>query len=203
MNLAEYYWWFESVIPEILCDEIIKYGNLHNKKLATTGNFTDEKLNKEQEEKLKKERNSNVVFLDEAWIYKEIQPYIYVANRNAHWDFQWQMSETCQFTTYGPNQHYDWHCDSFKKPYDKPPFRKGLIRKLSMTLSLTDPKEYEGGEFQFDFRDKKDKNIITCKEVKKKGSIVVFPSFVWHRVTPVTKGIRNSLVCWNLGKPYV
>ena len=72
-----------------------------------------------------------------------------------------------------------------------------------MTLSLTDPKEYEGGEFQFDFRDRKDKNIITCKEVKKKGSIVVFPSFVWHRVTPVTKGIRNSLVCWNLGKPYV
>ena len=82
---------------------------------------------------------------------------------------------------------------------------KGKIRKLSVTVSLTDPKEYKGGELEFDFRnldpDKKP-NIRACTEILPKGSLVVFPSFVWHRVKPVTKGVRHSLVIWNLGYPF-
>ena len=74
-----------------------------------------------------------------------------------------------------------------------------------MTVTLSDPKEYSGGELEFDFRnldpDKPNKKI-KCKEILPKGSLVVFPSFVWHRVCPVKKGSRHSLVIWNLGWPF-
>jgi PKHD-type hydroxylase len=81
----------------------------------------------------------------------------------------------------------------------------GKIRKLSVTVTLSDPKEYKGGELEFDFRnldpDKK-RNVKKCKEILPKGSLVVFPSFVWHRICPVKSGERNSLVIWNLGHPF-
>ena len=57
----------------------------------------------------------------------------------------------------------------------------------------------------FDLRDKdpdKKPNIHVCKQILPKGSLVVFPSFVWHRVKPVTSGTRYSLVIWNLGRPF-
>ena len=76
---------------------------------------------------------------------------------------------------------------------------------LSVTVTLTDPKEYKGGELEFDFRQQdpdKPREPRTCTEILPKGSIVVFPSFVWHRVKPVTKGVRYSLVIWNLGYPF-
>ena len=84
----------------------------------------------------------------------------------------------------------------------------GKIRKLSVTCQLTDGSEYEGGELEFDFRDydpnirDESKHLIKAKEVLPKGSIVVFPSHVWHRVKPVKKGTRYSLVLWNLGYPF-
>jgi PKHD-type hydroxylase len=145
------------------------------------------------------------------WIYKEIQPYVDQANKNAGWNFEWDRSESCQFTKYKLNQYYDWHCDSWDKPYDrKDPNNPehGKIRKLSMTCQLTDGSEYEGGELEFDFRNydphmrDESKHRIQCKEILPKGSIIVFPSFVWHRVKPVTKGVRYSLVVWNLGYPF-
>ena len=74
-----------------------------------------------------------------------------------------------------------------------------------MTVSLTDPKKYQGGELEFDLRNQdpeRARNTKLCTEILPKGSIVVFPSFVWHRVKPITKGVRYSLVIWNLGKPY-
>ena len=101
----------------------------------------------------------------------------------------------------------DWHCDSWNKPYEKGN-TKGKIRKLSMTCQLTDGSEYDGGELEFDFRQyeppMRDESIHLkqAKEILAKGSIIVFPSFVWHRVKPVTKGVRYSLVMWNLGYPF-
>ena len=72
-----------------------------------------------------------------------------------------------------------------------------------MTVSLTNPEEYEGGDLEFDFRDTdKGSQPRVCEEIRAKGSVIVFPSFVWHRVTPVTEGTRHSLVCWNLGYPF-
>ena len=74
-----------------------------------------------------------------------------------------------------------------------------------MTLNLSDPEDYTGGELEFDYNDGgpiNDSNIYVCKEILPKGSMVVFPSHIWHRVKPVTSGERNSLVIWNLGYPF-
>ena len=209
MNLHYYYWYFPSVIPHKICDDIIKYGKSQQENIALTGNQGDvdpNDLNDEDLKTLHKKRKSNVVWMDDPWIYKEIQPYIHAANRNAGWNFDWDWSESCQFTKYKLNQFYDWHCDSNELPYNKPNDKNvhGKIRKLSVTVSLSDESEYEGGDFEFDFRndDRGSDQPRICKEIRPKGSVVVFPSFVWHRVKPVTSGTRYSLVIWNLGWPF-
>ena len=138
--------------------------------------------------------------------YKEIQPYVHEANQSAGWNFDWDFSEACQFTIYKENQYYGWHYDSAPEPYDDPNNLNihGKIRKLSVTISLSDESDYEGGDFEFDFRSSEDgsNQPQICKEIRPKGSIVVFPSFVWHRVKPVISGTRHSLVIWNLGWPF-
>ena len=147
-----------------------------------------------------------MVFLDDIWIYKELHPFVAEENQQAGWNFEWDSSEACQFTKYKHNQYYDWHLDSWKEPYNEPNnIRHGKVRKLSMTCQLTDSSEYEGGELEFDFRNRhpsKKRNTYKCTEILSKGSIVVFPSFVWHRVKPVTAGTRYSLVVWHLGRPF-
>ena len=209
MNLTNYYWYFKSAIPEHICDDIVKYGHQLQDQMAVTGGFGDvKKLNVKQTKDLKKKRNSDIVWMNDRWIYNEIHPYIYSANVNAGWNFQWDHSESCQFTKYKKGQYYDWHSDSWDKPYIREDIRDpshNKIRKLSVTVSLSDPKDYKGGELEFDFRnldpDKK-RNVKKCTEILPKGSLVVFPSFVWHRVCPVKSGERNSLVIWNLGYPF-
>ena len=207
MNLTNYYWDFKSAVPSRICDEIVKYGQQLQDQMAVTGGFGDaKKLNQKQIKDLKTKRDSNIVWMSDRWIYKEIQPYVHQANANAGWNFQWDWSESCQFTKYKKGQYYDWHCDSWEHVYNKPNTPShGKIRKLSVTVTLSDPKNYKGGELEFDFRnldpDKKP-NVHKCKEILPKGSLVVFPSFVWHRVCPVKSGERNSLVIWNLGWPF-
>jgi PKHD-type hydroxylase len=211
MNLQNYYYYFQSALTPRFCDELIKYGISQQEQLALTGGQTT-KINegKPLDDKdivdLKKKRDSNVVWLNDRWIYKEIQPFIHQANRLAGWDFQWDFSESCQFTKYKLNQFYDWHADSWETPYANKdnPDTFGKIRKLSVTCSLSAPEDYEGGELEFDFRntDPDKPAIRKCAEIKPRGSIVVFPSHVWHRVKPVTKGTRYSLVIWNLGYPF-
>ena len=207
MNLENYFWYFKSVIPLNICDDICKYGKQLQDQIAVTGGYQVKKLNKKQIKNFKKKRNSDIVWMSDRWIYNEIHPYIHEANRQAGWNFNWDFSESCQFTKYKKGQYYGWHCDSWEKPYDVPenPNSHGKIRKLSVTVTLSDPKDYKGGELEFDFRnmdpDKKS-NVHKCKEILPKGSLVVFPSFVWHRICPVKSGERNSLVIWNLGYPF-
>ena len=215
MILKNYYWWFKDALPHRFCDDIIKYGKeLKSKEgLASTGDFGKDRdlkrnpLTKQELKKLKKTRNSNVVWMEDPWIYKEIHPYVNAANKNAGWNFQWDWSESCQFTKYAKGQYYDWHFDSWDEPYSitKGTNYEGKIRKLSVTLSLSDASEYEGGELEFSFPTNgphKKPNIVQCKEIRTKGSLVVFPSNVWHRVKPVTKGTRYSLVIWSIGQPF-
>jgi PKHD-type hydroxylase len=211
MNLQNYYYFFQSALTPRFCDELIKYGISQQEQLALTGGQTNkvnkgENLNDEDIIDLKKKRDSNIVWLSDRWIYKEIQPFIHQANRLAGWNFDWSFSESCQFTKYKLNQHYDWHCDSWEAPYANKdnPDTFGKIRKLSVTCSLSAPEDYEGGELEFDFRntDPDKQSVRKCAEIKPRGSIVVFPSHVWHRVKPVTKGTRYSLVIWNLGYPF-
>ena len=93
--------------------------------------------------------------------------------------------------------------DTDTKPYSDGNL-KGKMRKLSVTLSLSDGNDYEGGDFEIDFRnttpDKPNKMII--KELRNKGSLVVFPSYLWHTVHPVTSGRRLYLVLWSSGAPF-
>ena len=212
MNLKHSYWFFKKALPDSVCDDIVKYGNQQQEQLALTGGHSlkaekNEPLTDEDIKDLKKKRDSNIVWLNDRWIYDEIQPYIHTANRNAEWNFEWDYSESCQFTKYKLNQYYGWHSDSWNKPYEnkKDLNIDGKIRKLSVTVSLSNSDDYEGGELEFDFRnlDPNQKQVIVpCKEIMERGSIVVFPSHLWHRVQPVTKGIRYSLVLWNLGHPF-
>ena len=213
MNLEYKYWYFASAIPYKIYDDIIQYAQLKkdNETQALTGSLTlnrDFKKNpvtKEELKNVKKKRDSNVIFMNDRWIYSEIHPYIALANKNAGWNFEWDWSESCQFTKYAKGQYYDWHCDSWEKAYEAKGPSKGKIRKLSVTVSLSDPGEYEGGELEFDFRNQdpdKRPNIQKCTEILPKGSLVVFPSFMWHRVCPVKRGTRYSLVIWSLGRPF-
>ena len=211
MNLQNYYYYFQNALTPKFCDEVIKYGISQQEELALTGGQTEkvkkgENLSEEDLKDLKKKRDSNIVWLNDRWIFKEIQPYIHQANKLAGWNFDWDFSESCQFTKYKLNQFYDWHCDSWETPYNDPKdkSRHGKIRKLSVTCSLSAPEDYEGGELEFDFRnqDPDKPTIRKCAEITPRGSIVVFPSHVWHRVKPVTKGTRYSLVIWNLGHPF-
>jgi len=91
-----------------------------------------------------------------------------------------------QFGEYSQEGFYDWHYDvnwEGNAPYD---------RKLSFVLQLSNPDEYDGGVFEF-------KEIEQPTRFREQGSVLIFPSYLTHRVTPVTRGVRNSLVGWMEG----
>lgn len=86
----------------------------------------------------------------------------------------------------------------------------GKIRKLSTTVNITSTVDYEGGDLEFDLglgstdkglMDRKDRRYIP-EDIRPQGSMVVFPSYLYHQVRPVTKGTRYSLVIWTCGNPY-
>jgi len=206
MNLENYWYVFQEAVPSRICDDIIAYGEQQTEQTALTGEFQNKPPKDDKDiSQLYKTRNSSICWLNEEWIYKEIRPYIHQANREAGWNFDWHYSESCQFTKYRETQHYTWHQDAWPRPYNKPrEISHGLVRKLSVTVSLASGDSYEGGDLEFDYRNDKDSKpvIQTSEAARVKGSIIVFPSFVWHRVAPVTKGTRYSLVIWNLGHPF-
>tara|TARA_R100000353_G_scaffold27165_2_gene22882 strand:+ start:1042 stop:1656 length:615 start_codon:yes stop_codon:yes gene_type:complete len=203
MRFKYYYWVFDKGLPESFCDDVIKYcKSLKSKKglVGTKGKDVRKDV---------KVRDSNIVFTSERWIYRQIHPFIHSANRNAGWNFHWNFSEPIQFTEYKKGQYYDWHYDMFKDPFNAPDNNNlnKKVRKLSAVISLSDGNKYEGGDLEFyygdsRFRKNKKSDFEIPKEMRNKGSIIVFPAFVFHRVTPVTKGTRHSLVNWNVGNPY-
>ena len=97
------------------------------------------------------------------------------------------MPDVIQYAEYSQTDFYKWHIDC---GFDSP------NRKLSISVQLSDPSEYEGGEIEFMI----DENII--KAPREKGTVIIFPSFILHRVTPVTKGTRKSLVAWIEGSTF-
>jgi len=195
MLLENYYYYFVGAIPEIVCDDIVKTASQQQELLGATGDIKQEELLSSEKllQENKKHRDSYISWIDDQWVYNEIHPWINQANKNANWNFDWDWSEPAQFTKYKLNQYYHWHADQ-----DASPNINGMIRKLSCSIQLCHPNEYEGGDLQF----RTPNGEFTATEIKPKGSICVFPSFVTHRVTPVTSGIRQSLVMWNMGKPY-
>ena len=215
MNLDNYYWYFQSALSDKQCDDIIEYvKSTQEKERAKTGLGT---YAKENYQDLVKQRNSHVCWVGEPWLYEILNPFIDTANKSAGWNFQWEWNEVGQFTHYKKGQFYNWHFDGWGNPYksteDEPDSNLstnnknyvGKIRKLSSIIQLTDPKKYSGGELEFCFPDVKPDNkkrTRICEEFKPRGSIVIFPSFLYHRIKKVIKGERNSLVCWSLGQPW-
>ena len=125
------------------------------------------------------------------WLFKKIIDKIIDVN-GRNFDLQLKFLEDLQFSEYTEEKRgfYSKHRDcGIKKSLDN----YVDIRKLSFTIQLTDENEYEGGELIFYF-DEKEK-----KAPKSKGTIVFFESDILHEVTPVTKGVRHSLVSWVQG----
>ena len=125
-------------------------------------------------------------------IFGKVWGFITDANIQAGWNFNVSACEPFQYTEYSNNQKYDWHVDNR--------FNEDDTRKLSFTLLLTD--DYTGGDFQFELGSPGDALRITTVSMKK-GDLVIFPSYVWHRVTPVKDGTRKSLVGWCRGPNFV
>jgi len=195
MILKHNYYYFKKAISLEYCKQILKAGRKKIIKEATTFKGIN-----------KTKRNCKVAWMNEKWIYDIINPYLHAANKKAGWNFQWDWNETSQFTIYGKSHHYGWHTDQTPKPYKhKSKNFDGKIRKLSLTLQLTDKTKYEGGDFQFMWIDTEKKdllNITTVDDAKDIGTIIVFPSFIYHQVLPVTKGKRESLVNWSVGNAF-
>ena len=108
--------------------------------------------------------------------------------------------QAIQFARYQNGGHYDWHQDASGNTELGPE-----SRKLSLTMSLTDHTTYDGGYLEFYNGEKPyqhDEHNV-AKDVKDQGSVIVFDSRDWHRVTPVTKGVRYSIVCWTVGPNFI
>ena len=201
MRIKNFYYYYKKALSPRFCKHVLDYGLRHESKRALTGHKSAhvfDEQDKDQVKLLKKKRDSQVVWMDDPWILREIRPWLIKANKESGWNFQLSNAETFQFTQYDVGQYYGWHVDSFDPGAHK------QIRKISLTLTLSKPEEYEGGELEFSFPSagSPKPEFRVCSEIKEQGSIVFFPSFVLHRVKPITKGRRHSLVCWHLGDPF-
>lgn len=150
---------------------------LYDIQKASTGEWADEESI----------RKSDVKWLihDEKtdWVYNRLSNIVMMANKDV-WNFEIpSILDSIQYTQYYENGgHYNWHTDTGPYPYN--------TRKISITVQLSDPDEYEGGELELMLGNKA--SIMP----KEKGCSILFPSYILHRVTPVTKGTRKSLVLW-------
>jgi len=126
---------------------------------------------------------------DTAWFYDKMAFIARKVNSIFYRFDLYGFMEDMQYTVYGSGgDHYDWHIDSGGST--------PAPRKLSISLQLSDPSEYEGGNLEFMIN----KNGHVAK--KDRGLVVVFPSYRLHRVTPVTKGVRKSIVVWTTGPQF-
>ena len=178
----EQWLFFKGAIDSEWCDEFVKYATKSYKPEDATIGFNKDKAKSDYRECeirwLNPDREKALV--DLLWVY------VNRANRDS-FDVDVRYINELQFTTYkGKNEgRYGWHHDvDFKNPH---PYH----RKLSLTIQLSDSKDYEGGQFEFE------RGIDQLPpEHTEKGTVLIFPSFYKHQVTPVTKGTRHSLVTW-------
>lgn len=188
-NDPQQYYWFESGLTK---EELIKFNNLilnleYQDATIIGDSSNGEKSLDVRSSKIKWIPHSN----DWNWLYNKFQDMITEANDEL-WNFNiYDIVEEIQYTEYhaSNNGHYDWHQDI--GPGD------ASLRKISLTVQLTDSALYEGGDLEIwqggEVRDKTPRGS---------GIVIIFPSYMMHRVTPVTKGVRRSLVLWVGGEHY-
>jgi PKHD-type hydroxylase len=176
------YYYFTNVFTEQELEQIIEIGESQPKIKATT-------VGEDTSLEVSDYRVSDIAWLSNnpktSWVYDRISDLAIKANSEM-WNFDiWDFQDDLQYTSYyGNGGHYDWHAD----------LGVGISnRKLSVVLQLSNADEYEGGELQMNTGG----SILNVP--KEKGLICFFPSFVLHRVTPLSSGLRRSLVTWLCG----
>ena len=178
------YYFFPKPFTDEEIAQIIAYGDSLPKQRALVGG-AEKSVESDY-------RKSEIAWIDQtqeaSWIYDKITPLVQEANYQM-WNYDlWGYQDSIQYTTYyDQGGHYDWHSDVGPNMSN---------RKLSCVIQLSEPDEYEGGELQL-LRGRMQENMP-----KGKGCVVVFPSYLLHRVSPVTKGKRISMVIWVGGGHY-
>lgn len=123
---------------------------------------------------------------DAQWLYHRLA--LLFAHANASYGFELAgFAEALQFTAYGEGQYFAWHADLG--------LGETACRKLSMTIQLTEPDAYTGGDLQFH-------GGADMPVARSRGTATFFPSYLAHQVTPVTSGLRRSLVAWGYGPSF-
>ena len=200
------FYFFPQIIPKKKCKSFInRYLKKYKGKMeeAATGSKAGRRSIYDESY-----RKSDVVFLEqEDEMYSIVSHYINEAN-DLFFKYNIKYIEPTQFARYKCGGHYIWH-------QDFSPTLNGESRKLSLTMNLSDPDTYEGGRLEF-FSGKDDGGYDTVtidgvtlsmeqvrESVAKQGSVIIFDSRDWHRITPITKGIRYSIVCWTVGPDLV
>jgi PKHD-type hydroxylase len=139
------------------------------------------------EESMRGIRSCKVRWLDDEWLRDLLWSYVEQSN-NSGFRVALDRRSEMQFTEYNAEQgdHYGWHHDvqwNGQSAHD---------RKLSITVQLSGADEYEGGDFEFD-------EVKTNADFRSKGTVLVFPSYLRHRIHPITSGTRRALVSWFFG----
>ena len=168
------------------CRKIIESGRAQKPQTAQVG------MNKPCGGTYTKKRVTTISWLpfkEMAPMYHDLNIFIQKCNEN-HFGFgDIRITENAQFTEYPEGGFYDWHMDCDVNMQHEPP-----VRKISMTLLLNDPSEFEGGDLEL---------MAPGKFAElKQGHAIVFASFLNHRVNKVRRGVRQSLVVWFGGKPF-
>ena len=181
----------EPVLTPKQCNELISIGQNEPKINATIG--TTDKITK-LDERYRKSIISWISFAKAVPIYQVIRQWMEVTNNNYFGFDTVQLSEQGQYAEYNKGGFYNWHMDSNVEMASMP-----TVRKISMTLLLNDLKDYEGGDLEIFCGETLDseKNKFKLKQ----GYAVFFASFLLHRVMPIIKGNRKSLVMWFGGSP--
>jgi len=174
------YWKWEAELPDSVCQAIIDEGLKLPIDEAIIGSGESRKTDESQR------KSKTSWFPQNSWVCGLTSHYVNMANRQA-WNYEIVGHEEAQFTVYEPGGYYHFHEDSAQVGLNN-------FRKLSIVITITDPVDYEEGHFEFEDGSQPDNRA--------RGSIIVFPSFIKHRVVPVTKGTRYSLVNWFHGPQF-
>lgn len=123
------------------------------------------------------------------WLFYKFGALVSNVNTD-HFMYDIEGFDNFQYTRYREGEFYNWHLDIN-------PAYSNYERKISASIILSDPEEYEGGEFQIIYNGRVDEPVSLKPN---KGDVIFFASWMPHRVAPIISGVRKSLVCWINGK---
>lgn len=170
----------EGFMSDEECDRILALADAEPEQPGRTG----------ADGKTDEARDSHIRFLwptpQNAWLFTKLEEAIMRLNQQYAYELT-GFYEGAQVARYAPGGHYDWHVDLGEQLQS--------ARKLSVSVQLTDGADYQGGDFRFS-------GPTDEAAPRSRGSLIAFPSFVSHRVEPVTQGERRSLVSWISGPPF-